>query len=467
MQQSTPRSPRLRIEASITPHAEDVERNTGCFVPNSVWSPGWIARYRFLKSSLRCPIIGRENAAHVFSDTSTGPGMKSLSCGITGNAQRSTLKIQRPKFGQLDRGGIEMYASSMRRLFVLCIVVAGAILTRGESPSYLVFVSNEHSGDVTVIDGATDEVVATFRVGKRPRGIHAAPDGKRIFVTLSGSPRMAPGIDENRAPADKTADGLGVIDSAAHKLTDRWHVGSDPEQFAISKDGKFAFIANEDDASASVIDLGSGQSRGKVKVSEEPEGVGVNPANGEVYVTCEEKGEVFAIDPDAQRVIAKIETGGRPRSVAFQPDGSRAYAACENGGYIAVIDAQSHKLLSKIQLPMGSLPMGTAISKDGNELYVSTGRGNAVAVIDTQKNQVRRSPLLSARGEGEGEESIIAMIPVGNRAWGIALDPSGSKLYTANGASNDVSVVDLKSRKELRRIKVGDGPWGIAIVSKE
>jgi len=28
-----------------------------------------------------------------------------------------------------------------------------------------------------------------------------------------------------------------------------------------------------------------------------------------------------------------------------------------------------------------------------------------------------------------------------------------------------ISVVDVKSRKELRRIKVGDGPWGVAIVS--
>src|SRR5213082_1207341 len=278
-----------------------------------------------------------------------------------------------------------MYASSMRRLFVLCIVVAGAILTRGESPSYLVFVSNEHSGDVTVIDGATDEVVATFRVGKRPRGIHAAPDGKRLFVTLSGSPRMAPGIDENRAPADKTAEGLGVIDPAARKLIDRWHVGSDPEQFAISNDGKFAFIANEDDASASIIDLGSGQSRGRMKVSEEPEGVGVNPASGEVYVTCEQKGEVFAIDPEQQRVIATMQTGGRPRSVAFSSDGTRAYVACENGGYVAVIDAPSHKLFSKIQLPTGSLPMGTVVSRDGKELYVSTGRGNAIAIIDTQK----------------------------------------------------------------------------------
>src|SRR5881296_327715 len=295
-------------------------------------------------------------------------------------------------------------------LWGIASFVVGAVmcLAKAESTSYLVFVSNERSGDVSVIDGATDAVVATFKVGKRPRGIHATPDGQRLFVTLSGSPRMAPGVDENRAPADKSADGLGVIDPVAHKLIDRWHVGSDPEQFAISKDGRFAVIANEDDASASIVDLGSGQSRGKIKVSEEPEGVGVNPRNGEVYVTCEEKGEVFSIDPDQQRVIAKIETGGRPRSVAFLPDGSRAYVACENGGYIAVIDAKAHKLLTKIQLPTGSLPMGTAISQDGKELYVSTGRGNAVAIIDTQKINAQGSPLLSAREEGEGEESIAA-----------------------------------------------------------
>ncbi|HEY4272266.1 MAG TPA: beta-propeller fold lactonase family protein [Candidatus Udaeobacter sp.] len=352
----------------------------------------------------------------------------------------------------------------LRVAYVFCVFFTSTYVTCAESLSYLVFVSNERSGDVTVIDGNSDAVVVTFPVGKRPRGIHATPDGRHLFVTLSGSPRMAPGLDENRPPADKRADGLGVIDPAARKLIDRWHVGSDPEQFAISKDGKFAFIANEDDASASIIDLDSGQARGKIKVSEEPEGVGVNPTNGEVYVTCEEKGEVFAIDPDQQRVIAKIDTGGRPRSVVFLPDGSRAYVACETGGYVAVIDATSHKLLSKIQLPTGSLPMGTVISKDGKELYVSTGRGNAIAIIDTQKHDAQGSPLLSARGEGEGEESIITMVPVGKRVWGIALDPSGTRLYTANGASNDVSVVDLKARKELRRIKVGDGPWGIAIV---
>jgi YVTN family beta-propeller protein len=361
----------------------------------------------------------------------------------TSNVRRSTSNAQFADLTQRDLVGDMRFR---RCVLSAILLAAGTVSVCAESPSYLVFVSNERSGNVTVIDGATDSIVGTFPVGKRPRGIHPTPDGRRIFVTLSGSPRMAPGLDENRAPADKRADGLGVIDPSTRKLIDRWHVGSDPEQFAISKDGKFAFIANEDDASASIIDLDSGQPRGKIKVSEEPEGVGVNPVNREVYVTCEEKGEVFAIDPDQQRVIATIETGGRPRSVAFSSDGSRAYVACENGGYVAVVDAREHKLLSKIQLPTGSLPMGTVVSADGKEVYVSTGRGNAIAIVDTQKNE------------------LVTTVPVGNRVWGIALDPGGTKLYTANGASNDVSVVDVKSRKELRRIKAGDGPWGIAIV---
>jgi len=36
-------------------------------------------------------------------------------------------------------------------------------------------------------------------------------------------------------------------------------------------------------------------------------------------------------------------------------------------------------------------------------------------------------------------------------------------LYTANGPSNDVSIVDLAQRTVVARIKVGDSPWGVAV----
>ena len=49
-------------------------------------------------------------------------------------------------------------------------------------------------------------------------------------------------------------------------------------------------------------------------------------------------------------------------------------------------------------------------------------------------------------------------------AWGVALSPSGDVLYTANGSSNDVSVVDAGSFRVLARIPVGDSPWGAIVV---
>jgi YVTN family beta-propeller protein len=59
------------------------------------------------------------------------------------------------------------------------VAISLALAVCAEAQNYFVFVSNERSGDVSVIDGATDAVVATFKVGKRPRGIHATPDGAR------------------------------------------------------------------------------------------------------------------------------------------------------------------------------------------------------------------------------------------------------------------------------------------------
>ena len=58
----------------------------------------------------------------------------------------------------------------------------------------------------------------------------------------------------------------------------------------------------------------------------------------------------------------------------------------------------------------------------------------------------------------------IASVEVGARPWGIAISADGRTLYTANGPSNDVAVVDIASRSVTARIAVGDGPWGIAIV---
>src|ERR1700710_1244121 len=117
-----------------------------------------------------------------------------------------------------------------------------------ESNAYRVYVTNEVSGDLSVIDSATYEVIATVPLGKRPRGIHASPDRKTIYVALSGSPIAGPGVDESTLPPpDKSADGVGVFDVATNKVVRVIKGGSDPENFEVSPDGTQLFISNEDD----------------------------------------------------------------------------------------------------------------------------------------------------------------------------------------------------------------------------
>src|SRR5262245_8452705 len=64
-------------------------------------------------------------------------------------------------------------------------------------PPITIYVTNEASGDLSVIDAANNEVIATLPLGKRPRGIHITPDKKNLYVALSGSPIAPPGVDED------------------------------------------------------------------------------------------------------------------------------------------------------------------------------------------------------------------------------------------------------------------------------
>ena len=105
-------------------------------------------------------------------------------------------------------------------------------------PATAVYVTNEASGNLTVIDAATNQVFATVPLGKRPRGIHFSRDGQQLFVALSGSPIAGPGVDEDSLPPpDKSADGIGIVDVAKNAFLKLMPVGSDPEEFALSADG--------------------------------------------------------------------------------------------------------------------------------------------------------------------------------------------------------------------------------------
>lgn len=317
--------------------------------------------------------------------------------------------------------------------------------------SYRVYVTNERSGDLSVIDGATHEVVATVPLGKRPRGIQVSPDRTQLFVALSGSPIAGPGVDESKLPPpDPSADGIGIVDIASLKLLRILRGVSDPEQLVVSHDGKYLYIASEDSGTAVVVDVATGETIATHKVGGEPEGVGISPDGRFVYVTSEENHQVSVISTETHEVIKQFEVGQRPRQAAFSPDGTRAFVTGELDGTVTVVDTKEHNPIHTIKLE-GELvrPMEVDVSPDGHIAYVTTGRGRTLVAIDTETFEP------------------IKQVEVGQRPWGLALSPDGKTLYTANGPSNDVSVVDAESFEVIATVPVGNAPWGVIVVESQ
>lgn len=316
-----------------------------------------------------------------------------------------------------------------------------------------VFVSDETGSSIVVVNPDTGEVVQRIAVGKRPRGIRLTRDNRRLLVALSGSPIGGPGVDESKLPpADRAADGIGVVDVDTGAVVRKYQSGQDPEAFAISPDGRTIYVANEDAAQMSVVDLESGTITQRVAVGEEPEGVTVRPDGRVVYVACEATNEVVAVDTTSFQVLARIASGPRPRSIEFDRNGTAGFIANENDATVTVFDPATHKILTTIKIPktertpMPPRPMGLALSSDGAQMFVSLGRAKSVGYLDVAKRTLIRT-----------------VEDVGTRPWGIGVSPDGTKLYTANGPSGDVSVVDIASGRTDKRIAVGGSPWGIAV----
>jgi len=80
------------------------------------------------------------------------------------------------------------------------------------------------------------------------------------------------------------------------------------------------------------------------------------------------------------------------------------------------------------------------------QVFISLGRSSSIAVIDVASRKLLRTI--------EG---------VGARPWGIAVSGDGTKLYTANGPSGDVTVVDASSGKVDKKIQTGGSPWGVVV----
>jgi YVTN family beta-propeller protein len=176
---------------------------------------------------------------------------------------------------------------------IAALILLGPIYACAPKPAGpLAYVSNERDGTISVIDTGADEVIQTIKVGARPRGIRLSPDGSRVYVASS-----TPSGQTYRDADNK----IVAVDATTGEVVAKYHIGSDPEQLAVSRDGTKLYASNEDAGTVSVVDVRTCELISTLVVGIEPEGVTISPDGRWVYVTAETSNTVSVVDTGPTR----------------------------------------------------------------------------------------------------------------------------------------------------------------------
>jgi YVTN family beta-propeller protein len=322
----------------------------------------------------------------------------------------------------------------MPRSTVLALLLA---LPLGAS-SVRIIQTNSAGDDVSIIDPATNKVVGTITGIEVNHGAAAAPDGSRYYIS-----------NEGRSTLD-------VVDRKTLAITRSIPLSGHPNNIAISKDGRRVYVSIAVAPGAvDVIDTGTLERVKSIPVKGALHNTYVTP-DGKYVVTGSIQGKVITVIDQKTETPAwslDMDQGIRPMAFLTNPDGSTKWIFVQLTGFngFAVVDFDTRKEINRIKLP--DLPAGVKpYMFGGNESH-------GMAVTSDEKTLIVNSRLNSSiYFYSLPDLKLLGSTGVGRSPDWVTLTPDGKTAYVANAASNSVSVVDVKSMKEITRIPVGEVP---------
>lgn len=327
---------------------------------------------------------------------STGPGLASAQTNTTTNTLSASAKEGYYTYSvrASNAAGAGSSASA---------IVKVAVPGQSGPYAYLpVSTGTTTPGVVKVIDTSTNAIVGSpIVVGVNPLGVAVAPDGRKVYVTNSGS------------------HSVSVIDAAKNTVTATVDVGDYPFGVAVKPDGSKVYVANSVGNSVSVIDTATNKVV-TVSVGSKPQGVAVKPDGTRVYVANSGSKGVSVIDTVSNSVVGTVPTDSGPYGVAVNPAGTRVYVTNSASSTVSVFDAASNAFITSILV--GTTPQGIAINPAGTLAYVTNNGSRTVSVIDLDASHAATYNTVIATRDSVGLPYGVAFHPAGNAAYVTSYD---------------------------------------------
>ena len=197
---------------------------------------------------------------------------------------------------------------------------------------------------------------------------------------------------------------------------------------------------------------------------------GVLISGERVYVTLAHEEALLALRTDTLAEIGRVPTGRQPRGLAMK--GNRLYVVHLLDASVRVFDAQTMEPQGEIRIGLqGALAESVTLHSDRERAYIPHQRQNVtnmallfdstvfpvVSALDTEGlRPIRREALTLDTVDTPVSGPIAAVLSF-----------DGTRLYVANAASDDISIVDLTSGLGTGHVVVGHHPREVALSPDE
>jgi len=325
-----------------------------------------------------------------------------------------------------------------------CLAAAAALLfstavSTASDRKVRIIQTNSAGDNIHVIDPETNKVVGVITGIEVNHGAAVAPDGSRIYVS------------------DEAESTLDVVDAKTLKVTNRIPLSGHPNNIAIGRDGRRVYVGIiQAPGGVDVIDTATLKNVKTLQTKGSIHNAYVTP-DGKYVVAGSIAGKtvnVFDTATEQPAWTLEMDLGVRPMTFSSNADGSTKWLFVQLSGFngFAVVDFAARKEINRIKnpdlppgksiVPAGSDPShGMAVTADNKTLVVCSRINNFLYAYSLPDLKLLGGAELGGKGAG----------------W-VTLTPDGKTAYVANPVTNDVSVVDVKSLKEVARIPVGFVP---------
>lgn len=286
---------------------------------------------------------------------------------------------------------------------------------------------------------------------------------------------------------------LAIVDPSNGKVTGKVPTGEGPHEVAVSADGRHAFVTNygarTPGNSLSVIDLVAQKELHRVNLLPMQRPHGITVADGKVWFTAEGNKLIGRYDLPSNRVDYLLGTGQNgTHMVMLNKDNSRIYASNIASDSISIFSPTPDATgWNQVVVPVGKGPEGMDLSPNEKELWAAHSRDGGVSIVDVADKKVtgtidvgtKRSNRLKFTVDGKyalisdlagGElvildvasKKVVKRLALGKMPEGILIDPDGSRAFIAVAGDNRVDILNLKTLTITGKLETGTGPDGMA-----